>query len=141
MEIFVISKIWQFFSKILEKLVKSTLESMIFKKFPNSFYQKKTTFVCVCVCVCVCDTDCSDAAGLGPSYSSITDQCEGGIGIWFKPVPCKKIKILLQTLWMQVMHKVHRCPYLFYTYSHIRVCKYLSWKNANPTKFSRDVYH
>ncbi len=51
MEIFVISKIWQFFSKILEKLVKSTLESMIFKKFPNSFYQKKTTFVCVCVCV------------------------------------------------------------------------------------------
>lgn len=44
-----VQKIWQFFSKILEKLVKSTLESMIFQNFPNSFYQKKTTFVCVCV--------------------------------------------------------------------------------------------
>jgi hypothetical protein len=46
---------------------------MIFQNFPNSFYQKKTKFVCVCVC----DTDCNAAAGLGLTYSSITDQCEG----------------------------------------------------------------
>jgi hypothetical protein len=66
---------------MLDEVVKFTLESMIFQNFPNSFYLKKDNIcvlVCVCVCVCVCDTDCSAAAGLGLSYSSITDQCEGG---------------------------------------------------------------
>jgi hypothetical protein len=62
---------------MLDEVFKFTLESMIFQNFPNSFYLENDN-ICVLVCVCVCDTDCSAAAGLGLSYSSITDQCEGG---------------------------------------------------------------
>jgi hypothetical protein len=82
MDIFVISKISQFFFQDVRRSCQIYTGEHDFPKLSKFFLFKKRQHlcacVCVCVCVCVCDTDCSAAAGLGLSYSSITDQCEGG---------------------------------------------------------------